>query len=150
MAGPGISGKKNIAGKPPSQRQLRVGEVLRQRLSEVLHRFDFEPKVLKRATLTVTQVRVSPDLRHATAYVMPLGGQHADKIIHLLNEDVARLKKPVLDALHMKYVPDFRFQLDDSFDRAADMDALLATDSVSRDLAADDETPDADMPEKGA
>ncbi len=131
------SSKKNLAGKPPSNRQLRVGEVLRQRLSEVLHRFDFEPKILKRASLTVTQVRVSPDLRRATAYVMPLGGENGDKIIHLLNEEVPRLKKPVLDGLHLKYVPDFKFHLDDSFDRAADMDKLLASDDVRRDLPAD-------------
>jgi len=133
----GSTSKKNLAGKPPSQRQLRVGEVVRQRLSEVLHRFDFEPKILKRASLTVTQVRVSPDLRHATAYVMPLGGENGDKIIDLLNADVPRLKKPVLDGLHLKYVPDFRFALDDSFDRAADMDKLLASDDVRRDLPED-------------
>lgn len=131
--------KKNLAGKPPSQRQLRVGEVLRQNLSDVLHKFDFEAKVLKRATLTVTEVRVSPDLRHATAYIMPLGGAHIEKIIHLLNEDVARLKKPVLDGLHLKYVPDFRFEADTSFDQAADMDKLLASDDVSRDLSPDEE-----------
>ena len=72
-------------GKQISQRQLRVGEVLRQRLSDVLHRFDFEPKILKRATLTVTQVQVSPDLRKATAFIMPLGGDNADAIVTLLN-----------------------------------------------------------------
>ena len=130
--------KKNIAGKPPSQRQLRVGEMLRQRLSEVLHRFDFEPKLLRRASLTVTEVRISPDLRHATAYVMPLGGENGPKIIHLLNEDAPRLKKPVLDGLHLKYVPDMRFELDDSFDRAADMDTLLAREDVTRDLPPED------------
>ena len=83
-------------GKQTSQRQLRVGELLRQRLSDVLHRFDFEAKILKRATLTVTQVQVSPDLRKATAFIMPLGGDNADAIVTLLNEDVPRLKKPVL------------------------------------------------------
>ena len=121
-------------GRQISQRQLRVGEVLRQRLSDVLHRFDFEPKILKRAALTVTQVRVSPDLRKATAFIMPLGGDNADAIVALLNAEVPRLKKQVLSGLHLKYVPDFKFRVDGSFDRAAQMDALLASDSVTRDL----------------
>lgn len=138
MSGWTGQGKKNIAGKPPSQRQLRVGEMLRQKLSEVLHRFDFEAKILKRATLTVTEVRISPDLRHATAFIMPLGGENAEKITALLNEDVARLKKPVLAGLHLKYVPDFHFETDTSFDQAADMDKLLASQDVSRDLPPED------------
>jgi ribosome-binding factor A len=125
-------------GKQISQRQLRVGEVLRQRLSDVLHRFDFEPKILKRATLTVTQVQVSPDLRKATAFIMPLGGDNAEAIVRLLNDDVPRLKKPVLSGLHLKYVPDFKFRVDTSFDRVAQMDALLASDDVTRDLPPDD------------
>lgn len=129
-----MADKANTAGKPPSQRQLRVGEVLRQRLSEVLRVADFQPKVLKKASLTVTEVRVSPDLRHATAYIMPLGGDHLEKIVHLLNEEAARLKQPVLDGLHLKYVPDIRFAADTSFDTGAAMDALLASDAVQADL----------------
>jgi len=126
-------------GRQISQRQLRVGEVLRQRLSDVLHRFDFEPKILKRAALTVTQVRVSPDLRKATAFIMPLGGDNADAIVALLNAEVPRLKKQVLSGLHLKYVPDFKFRVDGSFDRAAQMDALLASDDVARDLPVDED-----------
>lgn len=133
---------KERNGKQASQRQLRVGELLRQRLSDALHRFDFEPKILKRATLTVTEVRVSPDLRRATAYIMPLGGDNAAAIVALLNEEVPRLKKPVLSGLHLKYVPDFSFRVDDSFDRAAHMDTLLAQGAVTRDLP--DESDDAD------
>ena len=121
-------------GKQPSQRQLRVGELLRQRLSEELRRFDFEPKILKRSVLTVTQVAVSPDLRKATAFIMPLGGDNAEAIVALLNDDVARLKKPVLSGLHLKYVPDFVFRVDESFDRAAHMEALLAENAVQRDI----------------
>ena len=132
--------QKNIAGKPPSQRQLRVGEMLRERLSEVLRLADFEPKVLKKANITVTEVRISPDLKHATAYIMPLGGQHLAKIVHLLNEDVARLKKLALSDLHLKYTPDIRFAADDSFDEAAAMDKLLASDEVMADVVADGQT----------
>lgn len=130
-----MADKKNIAGKPPSQRQLRVGEMLRERLSDVLRLADFEPKVLKKATLSVTQVRISPDLKHATAFIMPLGGAHLEKIVHLLNQDVARLKKLALTDLHMKYTPDIRFAADDSFDEAAAMDKLLASEPVQADLS---------------
>ena len=129
--------KSNAAGKPPSQRQLRVGEIIRQRLSDVLQTVDFEPKVLRRAHITVTEVRISPDLRHATAYIMPLGGDNLDKIVHLLNEDVPRLKKLALSDLHLKYTPDFKFRADDSFDDAAAMDALLASPRVTADLKGD-------------
>ena len=129
-----MADNNNIAGKPPSQRQLRVGEMLRERLSEILRLADFEPKVLKKATITVTEVRISPDLKHATAYIMPLGGQHLAKIVHLLNEDVARLKKLALSDLHLKYTPDVRFAADDSFDEAAAMDKLLASENVRADI----------------
>lgn len=132
-----MADKSNAAGKPPSQRQLRVGEMIRQRLSDVLHSVDFEPKILRRAHITVTEVRISPDLRHATAYIMPLGGENLEKIVHLLNEDVPRLKKLALSDLHLKYTPDFKFRADDSFDDAAAMDALLASPRVTADLEAD-------------
>ena len=131
------SGKKNIAGKPPSQRQLRVGEVLRHRLSEVLHRGDFEAKILKRAVISVTEVRISPDLRHATAYIMPLGGDNLDKIVDLLNLEVPRLKKHALTGMRLKFTPDIKFAADASFDQAVKMDALLASQKVTRDTSAD-------------
>jgi ribosome-binding factor A len=111
--------KKNIAGKPPSQRQLRVGEMLRHRLSEVLHAADFEAKVLKKANITVTEVR----------------------IVTLLNDEVPRLKKISMSGLHLKYTPDFKFAADKSFDQAAAMDELLSSDVVAGDIA-DLETPD--------
>jgi len=133
--------KKNIAGKPPSQRQLRVGEMLRHRLSEVLYAADFEAKVLKKANITVTEVRISPDLRHATAYIMPLGGDHIEKIVTLLNDEVPRLKKISMSGLHLKYTPDFKFAADKSFDQAAAMDELLSSEVVAGDIA-DLETPD--------
>jgi len=132
------SGKKNVAGKPPTQRQLRVGELLRHRLSEVLHRGDFEAKVLKRAVISVTEVRISPDLRHATAYIMPLGGDNLEKIVDLLNLEVPRLKKNALTGMRMKFTPDIKFAADDSFDQAVRMDALLASQAVARDTEDED------------
>ena len=132
------SGKKNVAGKPPTQRQLRVGELLRHRLSEVLHRGDFEAKVLKRAVISVTEVRISPDLRYATAYIMPLGGDNLEKIVELLNLEVPRLKKNALTGMRMKFTPDIKFAADDSFDQAVRMDALLASQAVARDAEDED------------
>ena len=132
------SGKKNVAGKPPTQRQLRVGELLRHRLSEVLHRGDFEAKVLKRAVISVTEVRISPDLRYATAYIMPLGGDNLEKIVELLNLEVPRLKKNALTGMRMKFTPDIKFAADDSFDQAVRMDALLASQAVVRDTEDED------------
>jgi len=132
------SGKKNIAGKPPSQRQLRVGELLRHRLSEVLQKADFEAKILKRTVISVTEVRISPDLRHATAYVMPLGGENLAKIVELLNAEVPRLKKSALSGMRLKFTPDIIFSPDGSFEAALKMDALLASQPVTRDTQSED------------
>ena len=118
----------------PSQRQLRVGEVIRQRLAEVLARDDLEAKILKKTSITVTEVRITPDLRRASVYVMPLGGMHLSEIVAKLNEEAPRLKKAALGGLHLKYVPNIKFIADESFDRAASMDQLLDSRVVARDL----------------
>ena len=117
----------------PSQRQLRVGEVIRQRLAEVLARDDLEAKILKNQH-HVTEVRITPDLRRASVYVMPLGGVHLSEIVAKLNEEAPRLKKAALGGLHLKYVPNIKFIADESFDRAAYMDQLLDSRDVARDL----------------
>ena len=118
----------------PSQRQLRVGEVIRQRLAEVLARDGLEAKILNKTSITVTEVRITPDLRRANVYVMPLGGVHLSEIVAKLNEEAPRLKKAALSGLHMKYVPNIKFIADESFDRAASMDQLLGSRVVARDL----------------
>ena len=102
----------------PSQRQLRVGEVIRQRLAEVLARDDLEANILKKNRITVTEVRITPDLRRASVYVMPLGGMHLSEIVAKLNVEAPRLKV-ALGGLHLKYVPDIKFIADESFDRVA-------------------------------
>ncbi len=127
------------SARGPSQRQLRVGEVIRQRLAEFLSRDGLardglEAKILKKASITVTEVRISPDLRQASVYVMPLGGAHLSEIVAKLNEEVPRLKKAALGDLHLKYVPNIKFIADESFDRAAAMDQLLDSRDVTRDL----------------
>ena len=118
----------------PSQRQLRVGEVIRQRLAEVLARDDLEAKILKKTSITVTEVRITPDLRRASVYVMPLGGMHLSEIVAKLNLEAPRLRKVALSGLHLKYVPNIKFIADESFDRAASMDQLLDSRVVARDL----------------
>ncbi len=134
-----MSGKrKDVSYPPPGQRQLRVGEMLRQRLSEVLRTVDFEAKILRRASVTITEVRISPDLRQATAYIIPLGGNNMDAIVALLNQESARLKKLTLTGFHLKYTPDIHFVADRSFDTGAAMDKLLASDAVARDTRKSD------------
>ena len=118
----------------PSQRQLRVGEVIRQRFAEVLARDDLEAEILKKTSITVTEVRVTPDLRQASVYVMPLGGVYLSEIVAKLNEEAPRLKKAALGGLYLKYVPNIKFIADESFDRAASMDQLLDSRVVARDL----------------
>ena len=118
----------------PSQRQLRVGEVIRQRFAEVLARDDLEAEILKKTSITVTEVRITPDLRQASVYVLPLGGMHLSEIVDKLNVEAPRLKKAALGGLHLKYVPNIKFIADESFDRAASMDQLLDSRVVARDL----------------
>ena len=118
----------------PSQRQLRVGEVIRQRFAEVLARDDLEAEILKKTSITVTEVRITPDLRQASVYVMPLGGMHLSEIVAKLNLEAPRLRKAALSGLHLKYVPNIKFIADESFDRAASMDQLLDSRVVARDL----------------
>ena len=113
---------------------MRVSEVIRQRLAEVLARSDLEAKILKKTSITVTEVRITPDLRHASVYVMPLGGVHLSEIVAKLNEEAPRLKKAALGGLHLKYVPNIKFIADESFDRAASIDQLLDSRVVARDL----------------
>ena len=118
----------------PSQRQLRVGEVIRQRFAEVLARDDLEAEILKKTSITVTEVRITPDLRRASVYVVPLGGMHLSEIVAKLNLEAPRLRKAALSGLHLKYVPNIKFIADESFDRAASMDQLLDSRDVARDL----------------
>ena len=130
---------KNANGRPPSQRQLRVGEMLRRHLSQSLRQVDFPPKFLPSGSnitstsLAVTEVRVSPDLRHATAYIMPLGGAHMQQIVDFLNDEAARFKKLALTGFRLKYTPKLRFAVDTGFDVGAAMDRLLDSEQVVRD-----------------
>ena len=125
-------------GPGPSQRQLRVGELIRRTLSEVLARGDVHDPDLNRMSITVGEVRTSPDLRIATAYVLPLGGKGQDEVIKLLARTKGDLRRAVSKKLALKFAPDLRFQLDETFDRMDDTRRMLNQDNVRRDTEAPD------------
>ncbi|HLY58037.1 MAG TPA: 30S ribosome-binding factor RbfA [Stellaceae bacterium] len=122
------------SGKPQSQRQLRVGEELRHILAEVLGRGELRDPDLAGRTVTVTEVRVSPDLKQATAFVVPLGGEHAAEVVVALRRSAPYLRGVVGHRLQLRYAPALAFELDQSFDYAQRIDALLHRPDVAKDL----------------
>ncbi|WP_295313090.1 30S ribosome-binding factor RbfA [Roseobacter sp.] len=122
-------------GSGPTQRQLRVGELIRRSLSEVLARGDVHDPDLNRMSITVGEVRTSPDLRIATAYVLPLGGTGQDEVISLLSRNKGELRRLVSKKLALKFAPDLRFQLDKTFDQMDETRRMLQQDTVLRDTS---------------
>jgi len=120
----------------PSQRQLRVGEVVRHALVTALERAHFRDPVLAESSVTVTEVRMSPDLRHATAFIVPFGatGGDATELVKALNRASPYLRHQIAPALQLRVLPDLHFREDESFGRAAKIDALLRSPAVMRDL----------------
>ncbi|HSK39033.1 MAG TPA: 30S ribosome-binding factor RbfA [Arenibaculum sp.] len=123
-------------GRAPSQRQLRVGEEVRHALAEMLHRGDFHDPELRSLNVTVTEVRVTPDLRNATAFVTPLGGENVPETVAALRRATPFLRGQVARAVKLKYVPSLSFEPDTSFDYATRIDTLLQDPVVERDLQA--------------
>ena len=121
----------------PTQRQQRVAELVRHALSDVLARGDLTDPVLITHVVTIPEVRMSPDLKLATAYVMPLGGRDEDAVLGALERSKKPLRGEVARRVNLKFAPDLRFRRDDSFDEAARIDALLATERVRRDVEGD-------------
>ncbi|MBB3021045.1 ribosome-binding factor A [Microvirga lupini] len=117
----------------PSQRQQRVAELVRHALAEVLSRGDLQDDVLTRNVITIPEVRMSPDLKLATAYIMPLGGKDEDAVLKALEKNKKLLRQEVARRVNLKFAPDLRFRRDESFDEAARIDALLRTERVARD-----------------
>lgn len=131
----GCMGKNRYTGGDgPSQRQLRVGEVIRRTLSDVLNRGDVHDPDLQRVSITVGEVRTSPDLKIATAYVLPLGGQDVDGVIAALNRNRSELRRLVTKGLTLKFSPELRFRVDETFDQMDETRRLLSDDHVRRDL----------------
>ena len=121
----------------PSQRMLRVGELVRHALAAMFARGEIEDDALRGAVVTVPEVRMTPDLKIANAYIMPLGGLHAEEIVAALNRHRKFVRGRVAPQINMKFAPEIRFFVDDTFEEASRIDALLRSDRVQRDL--DDE-----------
>ena len=119
----------------PSQRQQRVAELVRHALAEVLSRGDFQDDVLTKNVITIPEVRMSPDLKLATAYVMPLGGKDENAVLKALDRNKKVLRQEVARRVNLKFAPDLRFLRDETFDEAARIDALLRSERVVRDTA---------------
>jgi ribosome-binding factor A len=120
----------------PSQRQLRVGEALRHALAEILFRNEIRDPDLDGVSVTITQVKPSPDMRYATVYCEPLGGENAREVIAALNRHKGFLRGEMGHRLTMKFTPDLRFVEDVSFAEAQKIETILKSPDVQRDLQA--------------
>lgn len=123
-------------GSGPSQRQLRVGELMRHALAEVLQRGEIHDPVLERHVITVPEVRMSPDLKIATCFVMPLGGHDKPAVIEALARNKRVLRAELARRTSLKFAPDLRFRIDGSFEEGSRIDDLLDSDRVRRDTGA--------------
>ena len=124
-------------GNMPTQRALRAGELVRHALAEILSRGDVHDPVLEGHLITVPEVRMSPDLRMATIYVMPLGGKDIKDVLAALDRNKKFLRAEIAHRVNLKFAPDIRFMLDERFDEAERIDRLLRTPAVVRDLQED-------------
>lgn len=123
----------------PSQRQLRVGEQARHALAQVLQRDELRDPMLDGVVVSITEVRMSPDLKIATAYISPIGGEK-DAVVAALNRNARFIRGRAAGHLRqMKYMPEFRFRIDTSFDNFAKIDEILRSPEVTRDLNQDDD-----------
>ena len=121
-------------GPGPSQRQLRVAELIRRRLSDVLAQGAIHDPDLNRLSITVGEVTCSPDLKVATAYVLPLGGHGRDEALDALRQNRQEIRRAVAKGLSLKFSPEIRFQIDETFDRLDTTRAMFADENVRRDL----------------
>ena len=126
------------SGAQPSQRMLRVGELIRHVMAELLSRGTLADPVLDKHVVTVPEVRMSPDLKLANIYVMPLGGADVKPVIAALDRHKKILRTELAHRVNLKFAPDLKFRVDESFEKAAKIDALLDSPEVRRDLETDD------------
>ncbi|HUW73389.1 MAG TPA: 30S ribosome-binding factor RbfA [Methyloceanibacter sp.] len=130
-----MTDKGKRAGATPSQRQLKVGELIRHALAEIFSRGEVIDEVVSKHSLTVPEVRMTPDLKLATAYVMPLGGGGAaDEVVTHLEKHKRFLRGEVAKRVSLKFMPELRFRVDVSFEASSRIDQLLASPDVARDL----------------
>lgn len=128
----------------PSQRQLRVGELVRKEVSDILARGTLADPVLDGTIISVPEVRMTPDLRLASCLVMPLGGRDADRVVEALNRSARTIRRELARRMTMKFLPDLRFVLDTRFDDDDRITALLSRDDVRRDLSEEEADEDGD------
>ena len=122
------------SGGEPSQRMLRVAELIRHAMSELLSRGDIVDPVLETHVITVASVRMSPDLKLATIYVLPLGGKDVNEVIEALDKHKKFLRTEIARRVNLKFAPDIRFRNDAGFDASAKIDAILNSPKVKQDL----------------
>src|SRR5256886_8812665 len=130
--------QRDHAPSGPSQRQLRVGELIRHALAEMLSRGDIHDPVIEAHMITVPEVAMTADLRLATIYVMPLGGRDAKPVIEALERNKKFLRGEIAHRINLKFAPDIRFRFDERFDEAERIEKILRTPQVRRDLESKD------------
>jgi len=129
--------KKSGGSAPPTQRQLRVGELIRHKLAEMLSRSEVHDDVIAAHVVTIPEVRLSPDLKLATVYVVTLGDTGTEAVIEALNRNKKYIRGEVARTVNLKFAPDLRFRRDETFDEASRIDALLASPKVRQDIDKD-------------
>lgn len=132
-----MSRKKSKNSRGPTQRQLRVGELVRHKLAEMLARGEIYDDVLASHVVTITEVRMAPDLRLATAYVMPLGGKDTEIVLVALNRNSKFIRGEIAQAVDLRVAPEVRFREDETFEEVTRIDRLLHSDRVRRDVEKD-------------
>jgi ribosome-binding factor A len=127
-------------GAEPSQRMLRVAELIRHSMAEMLSRGEISDPDLARHVVTIPKVKMSPDLKLATVYVMPLGGENCEAVVATLDRHKKFLRGEIARKINMKFAPDVRFKVDTSFENSAKIDALLNSEKVRRDIESSPKT----------
>ena len=132
-----MSKNRFATGSGPSQRQLRVGELIRRTLADVLARGEVRDPDLNRMSITVGEVRATPDLKLATVYVLPLGGKNREEALAALRRNRNELRRLVSKGMTLKYTPELRFEIDETFDQMDATRRLFESEAVRRDLEED-------------
>ena len=129
-----MANRQNHRKTGPSQRQLRVGELVRHALAEMLSRGEIHDDVLASHVVTVSEVRMAPDLRLATIYIMPLGGKDLAPVLEALERNRKYIRGEVAHAVNLKFAPEIRFVADETFDEVRRIDEILRSPKVAQDL----------------
>jgi ribosome-binding factor A len=132
-------GKSASRSNTPSQRQYRVGEELRHGLARILDHAHFRDPTLRGVSITVSEVRISPDLSNATAFITPLGGDDMPEVVAALNRAAGYFRREIAREIRLRHIPKIGFEADTSFAYSSHIDALLAQPDVARDVASKDE-----------